>query len=1020
MGRLTELALKNTTVVMALIIMGIVAGALSFTTHPSREDPKIGVRTAVIFAQFPGMSPERIENLITIKLEESARQVPEIQHIRSTSRTGAATVFVDVYERFSDLEPIWQDLRNKMADIGDLPKGTIGPFVNDDYGNVAMATIAITAEGFSRAEMRQNARFLRDRLYSVPGTRKIDLYGVEEERIFIEVSNARLSHYGLTADQVVGAISNRNIVSPGGAVQADVTSFVVEPTGNFEDLEDIGESIIPVAGDDGGVLYFRDLAKIVRAYSDPPENPAFFNGEPAIVLSVAMMDKYDASKYAVDLRAKIVELENQLPLGYQLSYITFQPDDIALAISNVMTNLYQTVAVVLAIVMIFLGWRTGLIVGATVPLTMVLSVLVMRWIEIDLERMSLATLIIALGLLVDNGTVIAEEIQRRITLGQDRVKAAIDTGKELAMPLLSSSLTTIVAFMPLLLAESAAGEYTRSISQVIAIALLGSWFIALTVTPVMCVWFVKPGKQVDEKSVHDTKFYNSYKKLLTGVLSYRLLFMGAVIGTLGLALWGMQFVPKVFFPASERPQLQVLIDYEAGSNTYATTEGVLQIGRWLKNEETNPEVLNTIGYVADGGPRFYLSLDPVDPDPHRAFMLVNLKSADDLEKVAERIRIYALDSVPDARVQVKPMALGPGEAGLVNYRIYHDDPITLTKAAERVQIAMQQIPFSINVENDWENLTIKYGIEVDQTRAARVGLTSEDISQALNDSLSGRTVSDFREDDTLIPIVVRSQGNERTSLDHLRTLNIFSTSEGTAIPLLQVADFDGIPEYPLLQRRNMERVLTVSGKNVIKTAAQYSADLAPTIEQVISDLGVRVEIGGEIEDSADSQASLSVNMPLALAVIILILVTQFNSIAKPAIILSVIPLTLIGVTLALLIAPGANLGFMGILGLLSLAGIIINNAIVLIDRINIELANGEDQWNAIINASVMRLRPILVTTVTTVCGFLPIILSKDVLFYDLGIVVVGGLSIGTLLTLAVVPVLYAIFYRVKKPELSET
>ncbi len=810
MGGLSQFALKNNMVVIALVLMALVAGPISFTTHPSREDPKISVRTAVITARFPGMSPERVENLITTKIEERAREIPEIEHIRSTSRTGSATVFVDVYDRFSDMAPIWQNLRNKMSDLNaSLPEGTSGPTVNDDYGNVAMATIALTAEGFTRAEMRENARFVRDRLYSVPGTRKVELYGVEEERIFIEMSTARLAQYGLTSDQVIGSIANRNIISSGGAVQANITSFVVEPTGNYQTIEDIGDTIVRIPGEDGGIAYFRDIAEITRAYSDPPQNPAYFNGEPAIVISVAMMDRYDAARYATDLKSRVVELEALLPLGYQLRYITFQPDDIATAVDGVMVNLYQTVGVVLAVVMIFLGWRTGLIVGATVPLTMVLSILVMRWIDIDLERMSLATLIIALGLLVDNGTVIAEEIQRRLSIGQDRFQAAIETGQELAMPLLSSSLTTIVAFMPLMLAESAAGEYTRSISLVIAIALVGSWLIALTVTPLMCVWFVKPGKKIDEKTAFQSRFYTIYRKILETILEKRLAFVSGVLSVLFLAFVGLQYVPMVFFPSSKRPQLQVLVDYEAGTNTYATADGVLKLQWWLSDKEENPEVSNSIGYVADGGPRFYISLDPVDPDPHRAFMLVNLHSADDIGSMANRIRVYALENLPEARVRVKRMAMGPGEAGAVDYRLYHDDPVVLMAAAERIRDAMESVPYAINVKDDWENRTIKIGVRIDQVRAVRAGLTSEEISQALNSSLSGQAVTDFRDGDTLIPITIRSQGNERNSIDHLRTLNVVSVAGGTAVPLLQVADLEGIPEYPLMQRRNMERLITV-------------------------------------------------------------------------------------------------------------------------------------------------------------------------------------------------------------------
>ncbi len=474
MASLTKFALDNSRMILLFVLIVVFAGPISFVSHPSREDPEITIRTALVTARFPGMSPERVENLITRKLEEKLREIPEIENITSTSRTGLATVKAEVYERYFDMERIWQDLRNKMADVKpDLPEGTSGPFVNDDYGNVAMATIALTGDGFSLAEMRETARALRDRLYAVQGTRKIELFGVEPERIFVEINTSRLAQLGLSPGAIVETLQKQNIVLPGGSILAGPLSLTIEPTGNFESVADIESVTLDIPNKRGQVAYLRDIANIRRAYVDPPKAPAFFNGEPAIVLSISMIDQYDAFKFGEDLKARITALQNTLPIGYVLNYVTFQPNEIAASVYGVSNNLAQTIAIVLAIVMLFLGWRLGLIVGAMVPLTMLLAILIMRQAGIELERMSLATLIISLGLLVDNGIVVAEEILRRLSLGEERRAAAVATGRELALPLLSSTLTTVLAFMPLMLADSAAGEYTRSISLVIAITLLG-------------------------------------------------------------------------------------------------------------------------------------------------------------------------------------------------------------------------------------------------------------------------------------------------------------------------------------------------------------------------------------------------------------------------------------------------------------------------------------------------------------------------------------------------------------------
>lgn len=1006
----TRFALDNSRLILLIALIVTIAGPISFTSHPSREDPKITIRTAVVTARFPGMSPERVENLITKRIEEEVRKIPEVEHIVSTSRTGTATVKAEVYERYFDMDRIWQDLRNKMSDVaGDLPDGTQGPFVDDDYGEVAMATVALTGEGFTIAEMREEARTVRDRLYSVKGVRKVELIGVEEERIFVDVNTTRLSQLGLSPNGIIGTLQTQNIILPGGTIQAGPTSFVIEPSGNFEKVDDVASVTLEIPNTRGQVAYLRDIAKIRRAYIDPPRAPVLFDGQPAIVLSVSMIDQYDAQRFGQDLKKKIAELEQTLPIGQQLHFITFQPTDISVAVNGVMNNLYQTIAIVLIVVMLFLGWRTGLIVGSMVPLTMLLSLVIMRVTGIELERMSLATLIISLGLLVDNGIVVAEQVSMRIAKGEYWRSATIETGESLALPLLSSTLTTILAFMPLMLAPSVAGEYTRSISLVVAITLLGSWILALTVTPLLCAWFIKPPKVLKEDPF-GSPFYQTYRNILSSVLDNRLIFLAAVGATLIGAVWLFQYVPKIFFPASQRTQFQVIVDHPVGTNSSHTLKTVNRLSDWLIDKNANPEITDTVGYVAGGGPRFYLSLNPIDPDPHRAFMLVNVANPEDVTPVMNRVSAYALDQFPSARVSVKPLSLGPGEAGLVEYRVVGEDANVLKSISEKIKASMRAIPHSINVVDNWENRWAKIVVDVDQARARRVGVTSEDLARTLNAILSGTAITSYREEDTSIPIVIRAEEAERTNLDRLRTASI-QTANGGTIPLLQIADFRGVPQFELIQRRDLERTITVSGKNLTKTAQELHELLKPDFEKLDLPSGYRIDVGGELESSAKAQGSLFQYMPLALALMVLILVGQFGSIRRTAIVLIVIPLSILGVAVGLFLAPGAVFGFMAILGVLSLAGIIINNAIVLIDRIEIERETASSIREAVINASLNRVRPILMTTATTVLGLMPIILSKDVLFYDMAIVIAAGLAAGTFLTLGVVPVLYTLLIR---------
>ena len=712
--------------------------------------------------------------------------------------------------------------------------------------------------------------------------------------------------------------------------------------------------------------------------------------------------------------AVVTEFEKHLPWGFELDFITFQPQEIQGAVLGVMNNLWQTILVVLVVVIAFLGLRTGLIVGAMVPLVMVISTLVMRYLGIELERMSLASLIIALGLLIDNGIVVAEELQGRIQRGEDRWEAARRVGAALTAPLAAASITTILAFMPLMLAPGAAGEYTRSISLVIAIALVISWVVALTGLILFCLWFLSAGAPVDEDTAYDRWYYRRYRALLQTAIRFRWLTVAAAVAFLAFGGWLFQFAGKTFFPASERTQLQVLIDLPVGANALATEGAVSRVNDWLLDADANPEVASTAAYIASGGPRFYLALEPIDGYPNAAYMLVNVAESKDVQTVRRRLNAWALANVPQARVTPKPMSMGPGEAGLVEYRIVGPDPVAITTAAERIEAALRTAPRARSIKHDWGNPTVAIRVIVDQNAARRAGVSSEDIANALNSQLTGVEVTDYRVGDIVIPVVMRAQGEQRQNIDRLRTLNI-AVAGSTPVPLLQVARFEGRPHYSRLRRRDLETVITVSGKSDVMTAAALDAFVADGVAAIAGDLppGHRLEKGGEIESSAEAQGNLFANLPLAFALMVLVLIWQFDSFRKPVVILLTIPFVVTGVAVSLLVFPGANFSFMGILGFLALAGIIINNAIVLLDRIEIELAAGRAHLDAVVEAGVRRLRPIVMTTCTTALGLAPIILSRDVLFYDLAVVIAGGLVVGTVLTLVVAPALYAILFRVR-------
>jgi multidrug efflux pump len=1013
---LTHFALNNRTLMVAAVLICLFAGPISFLSHPSREDPSITIRNANVVAQFPGMSAQRVENLITRKLEEKVREIPEVRHIESISSNGKALVKIAVQDKHVDMTPIWSNLRNKMKDVqSDLPVGTIGPLVNDDQGNVAMATIAVVGEGFENYELREAAKELRRIIYArVPGVRKVDLFGVEEQRVYVEFDNIRISQLGIDPSAIISAITRQNVILPGGRVEADGTTMTIEPTGDFDGLDDISSLSVRIDGDPPTTLYLRDIAEVRLGYAEPAHKPAFYNGKPAVVVGVSMVEQVDSKKFSAALEEVVARYEKGLPWGFELGFITFQQNEIDDAVYSVLNNLWQTCVIVLIVVIAFLGLRTGLIVGAMVPMVMLISTLVMRQTGIELERMSLASLIISLGLLVDNGIVVAEDIQGRLQRGQERIQAALESGRTLALPLLAASLTTILAFMPLMLAPGSAGEYTRSISLVIAAALAISWVVALTILLLACVWFMKAGEPQDDDARYQTSYYDGYRVMLSTAIRFRWLVLPTAVAFLVFGGWLFQFVGKTFFPASERTQLQVIVELPVGANTSSTVGAIERITEWLLRDAENPEVDDVVSYVASGGPRFYLALAPPDGYANNAYMIVNVKRTQDVVTVRERLNRWALRAIPEARVTPKEMSMGPSEAGLVEFRLIGPSSGVLAEASEKLMAALRAAPDTTGIKSDWENPTVALQVIVDQNAARRAGISSQDIATALNTQLAGDKITDFRVEDVAIPVVLRAQGDQRTNIDRVRTLNVGVVGDA-AVPLLQVAQFDGKVSYARIKRRDLRRVMTVSGKSTTLTAQELDAEVANTLEQIISNLpaGYAIEKGGEIESSSEAQGNLFASLPLALALMVLVLIWQFDSFKKPVIILLTIPLVLTGVSAGLLVFPGANFSFMGILGFLALAGIVVNNAIVLLDRIDIELAAGRAAFEAVIEAGVRRLRPIVMTTCTTALGLAPIILSRDVLFYDLAVVIAGGLVVGTVLTLVVAPCLYATFYRVK-------
>ena len=1013
---LTKIAFNYRKSIFMVLALLLINGVFAYLTLPAQEDPTITIRQAIVTTSYPGMAPERVEQLITRALEKEIRKIPEVEELTSTSTTGQSVIHVEIYDRYFNLDNIWQDLRNKVAQAeANLPDGTGKPFVNDSFGDVSVVTLALTADGFSMGQMYDIAKHIQDNLYSVAGTKRVDILGLQEERIFLEVASAKLSQLGISPQTILEELQSQNIISPGGQVDTGARFIVVEPTGNFTSLDEMGDFHITIP-DTGDTIALKDIVSLRRDYIDPPHQPAYYNGKPAIMFAISMLPGYNLLEYAPRIKAKVTQIESTLPIGYQVDFATFQADQVQRALRGVSINVLQTLAIVLVVVIVFLGLRTGLIVGSIVPFVMLTTLAIMQFSGMVLEKMSLATLIIALGLLVDNGIVIAEDFKRRLEEGNERYSAMCQGGKELAMPLLSSSITTILFFLPLMLADHVAGEYTRSISLVILITLMTSWVLALCVTPILCYYFIRVDKNSALSELNSTeqhRFYAKYEQFLHWVLSHKTIFMVLMVLLLAIAMNGFRYVSQQFFPDSDRTQIMVYIDLPNGTSARATNRQMLAVFDWLDNKQRFPEITSFSGYSGFNGPRFVLTLNPEDPADNKGFIVLNVQDSTDLNAMVNKLHNGLIDNFPNVSGRVKRMYAGTSDSNTISIQVKGPDKAIIYAKADEIMAVLHQIPNTKNIRTDWENRIVKLQVKVDQHRARRAGVTSEDIARALQGFFTGEVVTNYREDDDIIPVILRAKEYERFNLDRLRTVSVFSNTSSVAIPLFQVAEFIPVNQYAKIQREDMFSTITVEATNTQMTAQDLQLIIDDKIQALKADLPVnhRIEYDGVIEESAEAQQALGASMPMVIGLVLVLLVIQFNSYRRALIIVLTIPLSIIGAVAGLLIMQ-APFGFMVTLGIYSLAGIIINNGIVLIDRIDIERAEGKSDYQAIIDSCLTRLRPIAMTTVTTIMGLFPLMMNSESMFYGMATVLAFGLGVGTVLTLGVVPVLYASFFKV--------
>lgn len=1015
MKDITRFAIENSRITFCSMLLILVLGIISFGKLPKAEDPGFVVRKARVVTYFPGASPDRIEQLVTDKLEKAIQEMPELEFITSESRSGVSVITVKMWDRYKQMQPIWDTLRRKVdRTVVQLPSGIVGPFVNDEFGDVFGTLIAITGEGFSYKELKNVANRTKDELLYIDEVAKVDIMGEQDERIFIEFSDSQLADIGITTLQIKNELENRNIIIPGGSVFTEKEQVILEPSGNFETLEELRNAVINIPGL-AHPMYLKDIADVRRGYVDPPASLTHYTGQPAILLAVSLREGGNISALGEQVDQLIERLQYQYPLGLEFHYVNQEAQEVSRRVDTFILNLTESCLLVLIIMLVSLGVRTGLVVSLLIPMTILSTFIFMHFFEIGIDQTSLAALIIALGMLVDNAIVMSESIFTEISNGVPPKQAAINSSKELRMGLLTASLTTSFAFLPIFLAKSVAGEYTAALFKVVTIALLSSWVLALTMIPLLCVTWIRVKKNELHTNQGLYRWYgNELKRRLNSPLKQVAIFAVMFM----VALLVLKFIPRSFFPDSDRSQFTVKYELPVGVKIEHTEEVIADIENYMNEELVGKGIIDWVTFIGGVTPRYILNHNPVQLQRQEAYMLINTVSESVIPGLMEKIEEYVDREIPNMIVSPEPTKFGPPVTAPIEVRISGLDQDKLYAYADQVKEKLRTVEGTKNIRDDWGESSKKIVAEINEARALRAGITNKDVAISLQTMLSGLETTQFREMDEMIPVTMRSVSADRDNLDKLESLNVYSQNSKTKVPLKQVADLKLTWQPNNILRRNRLRTITVMADIEPRYHPQtLAASVKPWLDNFSKKWSADTfyEFGGEKEKSEESSGSIIDQVPLAALLILLLLVTQFNSFRHAMIILATIPMGVIGVTIGLLLTH-SSMGFMVFLGIVSLSGIVINDAIVLLERIKHERENGLEPFGAVIEASKRRMRPILLTTYTTVGGMLPLWLGGGPMFKPMAVAIIFGLIFATLLTLVFVPVLYCLFYQVKPEE----
>jgi multidrug efflux pump subunit AcrB len=1033
---LAQVAIEKRAVTYFAVGLFTLAGIASFLALGQLEDPFFSIKNAVITTPYPGASPKEVELEITDKIEVALQELAQVDFVESWSMAGLSTVKVEIKAEFwSDRLPqVWDELRRKIRDIeATLPPGAGRPDVGDDFGDVFGHLLAVTGDGFNYAELEEYAKEIRKQLRVVEGVARVDLWGVQDKVIYVDAVESQLSELGLTDTSIQTTLEQQNMVVDGGSVDLQNRRMRIAPTGEFESPEDIGDLAIRASlGDEignlmasvsrgtsgkrsGELIRIRDIATVKRGYREPPFTLMRYNGLPALGLSITNQPGVNIVQMGRAVDARLAALQAELPVGIEVRHVHWQGDIVDASVKGFFINLAEAVAIVLVVLALSMGWRMGVIIGTALIVTILITFVFLAILGIDLQRMSLGALVIALGMMVDNSIVVADGFVVRLQKGMDRVQAGIEAASQPAWPLLGATVVAVMAFYPIYASTEGAGEYCRTLFTVVGISLMTSWLVSVTVTPLQCIDML-PAPKGDAGDPYAGGFYKGFRGVLSLAIRMRVITVAAMVALLVVAGASFGNVKQLFFPDSSMTKF--MIDYWAPQGT--RVQQVSADLRVLESKLLGDERVDSVAsYIGSGPPRFYLPVEPESPNASYAHLVVNVKDFRQIDGMVAELTPWLAENMPQAAVPLRKFGVGPSNTWKLEVRLTGPadaDPDVLRAIAQKGVEILNANPLAGYARTDWRQRTQRVAPLFNQERARWSTISRPDIANATKRAFDGRVIGTYREGDDLIPIVIRHVEEERQNVGALPSLQVQPPMATQTVPLAQVTDGVDVQwEDPILARRDRKRTLTIQSNPVPGyTLPQLRANVVEEFDALAAELppGYELVWGGEYEDTVDSQASLIPGMIPAGAIIAFIVVALFNAFRPPLIILFAIPFALIGITAGLL-GTGAAFGFVALLGAMSLAGMMIKNAIVLLDEVNANLALGKSPYDAVVDAAVSRLRPVVLAAATTVLGVIPLL--QDVFWIGMAVTIMAGLTFGTVLTMVLVPVLYAIFYKIKSP-----